>query len=49
MTKMREELRARHQRPFGEKVKSKASPPGKAADELVVVEMRLIVVCRGRR
>ena len=46
---MREELRARHHFPKGEKQNSKASPPGNAADELVVVEIRLMIVWFGRK
>ena len=48
-TTIREELSARHHCPLGEKAKSKASPPGNAADELVVVEMMFIIVRRGRK
>ena len=49
MTYMREDERARTQWPFGEKQKSNASPPGKAAEEVVVVETKLTRVRLGCR
>lgn len=48
-TKIREELQAKTQCPFAENEKSKASPPGRAADEVGMVEIRFIVVFCGRR
>lgn len=46
---MRAELSASRVRPFGEKLKRRASPLGNAADELVEMETSLIVVSRGLR
>ncbi len=49
MTYIRDEHSASTQWPLGEKWKSKASPPGKAEEELVVVDIKLMTVWRGRR
>lgn len=46
-TYIREELYASTWRPFGENEKWNASPPGKAADELIDVETSLMNVSRG--
>ena len=47
MTYMREDDSAKTQCPFGENEKSKASPRGKAAEEFVLVDTRLMFVLRG--
>ncbi len=49
MTYIREEESASTQWPLGENEKSKASPPGNAAEELVVVDTKLRWVLRGCR
>ena len=49
MTYILDEERANTQWPLGEKVNSNASPPGIAAEELVVVEIKLMSVLRGCR
>lgn len=43
----RDELFAKHHRPPGENENSKASPKGNAPAELVVVEMRFMIVFLG--
>ena len=49
MTYILDEDSASVQCPLGEKEKSNASPPGNAAEELVVVETRFTVVLLGCR
>jgi hypothetical protein len=49
MTTILEELRAKRSCPFDENVNRKASPWGKAAEELGEAEISLIDVFRGRR
>ena len=48
-TYIRDEDKASVQWPLGEKENSKASPPGNDAEELVVVDVRVTAVCRGRK
>ena len=48
-TYIRDEDKASVQWPLGENEKSKASPPGNDAEELVVVDVNVTAVCRGRR